>query len=196
MFVDVLVFTISVIRSVAKWSRTIQAYPFEKFKYEYLAKLLFRPGNVLSLIDIFCTHLAHKALLCESIGGIKRAIGHLNFEVAKILVILYRSFQHNKSYLFRFYVLFWYWQLGWEKSWDVKQFMVTITHKLCRNLPFTSVFFDTHISYWSTGLKNMSFQQEMLNIRKGQSGGKRHALELIWSPLLIAVPRFIFWWYI
>ena len=94
--------------------------------------------------------------------------------------------------MFRVYVLFWYWQLAWEKSWGVKQFMVTITHKLCRNLPFTSVFFDTHTGYWSTGLKNMSFQQEMLNTRKGRCGGTRHALKLAWSPLLIAVPRFIF----
>ena len=109
---------------------------------------------------------------------------------------MYRSFLHNRSFMFRVYVLFWYWQLAWEKSWDVKQFMVTITHKLCRNLPFTSVFFDTHTGYWSTGLKNMSFQQEMLNTRKGHIGGKRHALELTWSALLIAVPRLIFWWYI
>ena len=92
---------------------------------------------------------------------------------------MYRSFLHNRSFMFRVYVLFWYWQLAWEKSWDVKQFMVTITHKLCRNLPFTSVFFATHTGYSrTTGLKNMSFQQEMLNTRKGHSGGKRQALKL------------------
>ena len=106
MFVDIFVFSISVMRSVAKWSGTMQANPFETFKYECLVKLLFGPGNVLPFIDIFCTHLTPNPLVCEKIGGTKRAIGHLDFKTAKILVVLYRSFQHNKSFMFRVYVLF------------------------------------------------------------------------------------------